>query len=54
MPVYQKHGTTALDLVQLLEKVIENNERPTVIQEAGDSWVVVSEPKPGRPKVQTR
>lgn len=55
MPVYRAHGTTASVLVELLERVLAAAERPTLVTEAGDSWVVVSERKPGpKPRAQTR
>lgn len=55
MPVYTKQGTDATTLVSLLEQVLANGEKPVLTQEAGDSWVVVSERRPGpKPKAQTR
>ncbi len=55
MPVHQKLGSDAASLVSLLEQVIANGEKPTLITEAGNAWVVVSERKPGpKPKAIAR
>jgi hypothetical protein len=55
MPIYQQVGSDAATLVALLEKALANGEKPTLVQQAGNAWVVVTERKPGpKPKAQTR
>lgn len=49
MPRHVAQGTDAATLVALLDQIETAGERPVAMVVAGDSWVVVSEKKPGRP-----
>jgi hypothetical protein len=49
MATHKAKGTDAATLVALLETIDKLGERPVLMQEAGDSWVVVTEKRPGRP-----
>lgn len=55
MPRHTAYGTDAATLAALIDKVEQQGEAVTAMVVAGDSWVVVSQKKPGRPpKPQTR